>query len=84
MTYTLDIPIAAVFLLFFVGGFIAGFAILYMLMDYARMRVEHAERYGRIGVRKPNFIKPSEMTDNWSGAVPQSRKAPPKPMHPHK
>lgn len=53
MTYTFDIPIDTVFFLFFVGGFIAGFATLYMIMDYARMRVEYAEKYNCMGIRKP-------------------------------
>ena len=53
MTYTFDIPIGTVFFLFFAGGFIAGFATLYMVMDYARMRAEHAEKYNCMGVRKP-------------------------------
>ncbi len=53
MTYTFDIPIDMVFFLFFAGGFIAGFATLYMIMDYARMRAEHAEKYNCMGIRKP-------------------------------
>ena len=53
MTYTFDIPIDAVFFLFFVGGFIAGFATLYMIMDYARMRAEYAEKYNCMGIRRP-------------------------------
>lgn len=43
----------AIFFLFFAGGFIAGFATLYMMMDYARMRAEHAEKYNCMGIRKP-------------------------------
>lgn len=42
-----------IFFLFFAGGFIAGFATLYMMMDYARMRAEHAEKYNCMGIRKP-------------------------------
>ncbi len=84
MSYTLDIPIDVVFFLFFAGGFIAGFATLYMIVDYARMRIEHAEKYNCMDIRKSNFIKPSEMTDNWRGAIPKSRKAPPLPEHPKK
>lgn len=39
--------------LFFAGGFIAGFATLYMIVDYARMRAEHAEKYNCMGIRRP-------------------------------
>ena len=65
MSYTFDIPIELVFFLFFAGGFIAGFATLYMMMDYARMRAEHAEKYNCMGIRKPTPNRP----------------APPKPKH---
>lgn len=69
MTYTFNIiPMDAVFFLWFAGGFIAGFATLYMIIDYARMRAEHAEKYNCMGVRRPT----------------PNRTAPPKPMHPHK
>jgi hypothetical protein len=68
MSYTFDIPIDTVFFLFFAGGFIVGFATLYMIMDYARMRAEHAEKYNCMGVRRPT----------------QGRKAPPLPLHPKK
>lgn len=53
MTYTFDIPMDMVFFLFFVGGFIAGFATLYMIVDYARMRADHEKKYNCMGVRRP-------------------------------
>lgn len=53
MTYTFNIPMDAVFFLWFAGGFIAGFATLYMIVDYARIRVEHAKKYNCMGVRRP-------------------------------
>lgn len=63
--YAFEIPVDTVFFLFFAGGFIIGFATLYMIMDYARMRAEYAEKYNCMGVRRPK----------------QGRKAPPKPLH---
>lgn len=87
MTYTLDIPIDVVFFLFFVGGFIAGFATFYMIVDYARMRAENAKKYNCMGMRKPNFIKPSEAVDK-TGTCQSldmvGRPTPPKPLHPKK
>ena len=68
MTYTIDIPIDAVFFLFFVGGFIAGFATLYMIIDYAKMRAEHAKKYNCMGIRRP----------------PQTLSTPPLPKKPKK
>ncbi len=53
MTYTFDIPIDAVFFLFFALGFVVGFATLYMIVDYARMRAEHAKKYNCMGIRRP-------------------------------
>ncbi|MGO2506300.1 MAG: hypothetical protein ACTH7L_09325 [Psychrobacter alimentarius] len=53
MTYTFDIPIDTVFFLFFAFGFVVGLATLYMIMDYARMRAEHAEKYNCMGIRRP-------------------------------
>lgn len=67
MTYTFEIPIDMVFFLFFAGGFIAGFATLYMIMDYARTRAEHAEKYNCMGIRRP---------------VPNNGPPPPKPKIP--
>ena len=66
MTYTFNIPIDAVFFLWFVGGFIVGFATLYMIMDYARMRAEHAKKYNCMGIRRTVTTKTK----------------PPKPLHP--
>lgn len=68
MSYTINIPIDAVFFLFFAGGFIAGFATLYMIIDYAKMRVEHAKKYNCMGIRRP----------------PQTLSTPPKLMCPKK
>lgn len=68
MTYTFDVPIDVVFFLFFAGGFIAGFATLYMIVDYARMRVEHAKEFNCMGIRRPT----------------PNRTAPPLPEHPKK
>lgn len=69
MTYTFDIPIDTVFFLFFALGFVVGFATLYMIVDYARMRAEYAEKYNCMGIRRPTPGRP----------------APPKPQHnPHK
>ena len=53
MSYTFDIPIDTVFFLFFAGGFIVGFAVLWMMIDYAKMRAEYAEKYNCMGVRRP-------------------------------
>lgn len=53
MTYTFDIPIDTVFFLFFAFGVVVGFATLYMIVDYARMRAEHAEKYNCMGIRRP-------------------------------
>ncbi|BBI68733.1 hypothetical protein PKHYL_29240 [Psychrobacter sp. KH172YL61] len=53
MTYTFDIPIDTVFFLFFALGFVVGFATLYMIVDYARMRAEHAKKYNCMGIRRP-------------------------------
>lgn len=66
MTYTFDVPIDVVFFLWFAGGFIAGFATLYMIVDYARMRVEHAKEFNCMGIRRNVTTKTK----------------PPKPMHP--
>ena len=68
MSFTFDIPLDTAFFLFFVGGFFAGFIVLWMMIDYARMRAEYAEKYNCMGIRRPTA----------------GRKAPPLPMHPPK
>lgn len=53
MIYTFDIPIDTIFFLFFALGFVVGLATLYMIVDYARMRAEYAEKYNCMGIRRP-------------------------------
>ncbi|MGP5210288.1 hypothetical protein ACTXJ5_05790 [Psychrobacter alimentarius] len=53
MIYTFDIPIDTVFFLFFALGFVVGLTTLYMIMDYAKMRAEYAEKYNCMGIRRP-------------------------------
>jgi hypothetical protein len=53
MSYNFEIPIDFVFFLFFALGFVVGFATFYMIVDYARMRAEKAEKYNCMGIRKP-------------------------------
>lgn len=59
MIYTFDIPIDTIFFLFFALGFVVGFATLYMIVDYARMRAEHAEKYNCMGIRRPTPGRPT-------------------------
>lgn len=80
MTYTFDIPIDTVFFLFFALGFVVGFATLYMIVDYARMRAEHAKKYNCMGIRRPT--KPTTpMPPMPSPPLKTHRKSLPKPPH---
>lgn len=49
MSFTFDIPLDAEFLLFFIGGLFVVFMFLWMIIDYARRRVE----YNCMGVKLP-------------------------------